>query len=325
MGDYNYLPGSGQNPIEGIQQTLTNLMMMKQQQEQQEKVRQQEEKAQLNRLKMQHDLQKQLYTFQTEQEREARKNQFQDTIAQTMGQFQQAKPSLEKAFTDQNFVGPMPDGQPPMVPGGQEAMGLAEYGATMGQPVTGQQLFSNLNRAQGYQVNPEDMLKYQQAIESRKIGADASRYGSDVRADTSRYVGARNNETKLTIADMNNQVAMARIKNNREIADNNLALRKHLGELKAGSQGAKGKADLAVVRMIETTAKNITGGGEVSDEDRAEAIKQLSSIFPDTFGKYMQAVQEEPGLIYGTNTTLKSPSKSTSNPSADSVSGRFGF
>ncbi len=327
-----YSPLRGNDFANNLQSSLSNLMMMKKQQEEQEKIRAQQVKEELNRIKMQHDLQKQLIQFQAVQERKTRQQQFQDTVSQSMQQFQQAQPSLQKAYTDQNFVGPMPDGQPKMIQGGQQALGAAQYGAMMGQPLSPRDLLSHTDRQQGYQINPEDMLRYQQAMQAAQLKADTSTQNTQLRADTSaqaaqlradtsmqntqlrsdesRYRTDQNNQTQMTISELNRGVALAKIKSSREIADERTKLYQYLGEIKAGNAQSKQKADISAARMIEYAAKNLVGSGKlVTDEDRAEAIKQLATMYPETFGQYLQAVTEKPNLIFpGSTPTLKAPS-----------------
>ena len=332
MGDYNYYSPWGSDPLSGIQNTLSSLMMFKKQQDEQEKARAQQTKDELNRLKMQHDLQKNLIVFQNEQERQARNQQATDNLKRIWEQSQQAEPSLRNMVTDRTSVGPEPNGQYKLIPGGQEVLGAAEYGARMGEPIPGQQILNYLKGVQGYQVNADDLLRYQQALEAAQIRANAAtqnaqtgatsrvesaRIGAGARtsaanigagarveaaklgAGSRQYTTDQNNQTRMTIAQMNHADRLARLSQTAEFSQKRLDLARDLGNLKnsRGNSAIQARVRLGFNYLIEKTAKDTTGKEVVNSDDRAQAIKDLATIDPELFGEYMSAVQESPGLL----------------------------
>ncbi len=321
MADYNYYsPFRGNDLLSGVQSTLTNLMMMKKQQEEQEKVRAQEEKATINKLAMQHDWQKKLITFQMEQEkqarnyqieqeRQARNQKFQDTVAQTIEQYRKpggGADALYQAFAKPGMGPPnTPNGQFPLKAGGQETMGIANYGAQMGQSVPGQQLFNNINKAQGYQV--------QQGI-------------ANTRADTSQANNIRNNQTRMAISDINDKARAARAnKPPAWISRAPIAIRQ--------SYESK-KIDIEKMRQAELSESEWQYDAGTPEKEKViteinskydDMLFTLKENLMDAYGQGIQNTGNDPAAILNDVLKLKKPSTSRKPPSAGSVSDRLGF
>jgi len=304
-----------ESPFKSPLDTLQQLMMMKQAYDQEEKQRQAQMKDQINQMKMQQQMQKDLFEYKAQQEEQQRKMAFQEGVKQKMGAFEGLKQGIEELSP----MGPFQPGQEPPAHPLQQLLPLFKHQAALNQNMPAGMFTQSMKES----VNPIDIFKQgmaqslqgqkDQAAEERlgmktgsaeniagvraktaenvaDIGAKSRREVAGIKADTALDLAGQNNQAKITMQRMKDEGLRLKLKNDKEIAELNYKLKT-----------AKYPQDAweAANNMIEKVAKNLAGSGEeVTPEHRAKATEHLARNEPEVFGKYIDKMQqEEPGLF----------------------------
>ena len=268
--------GAAPSPLD----TLTKMMMMKKQYEEEEKQRQAEFKRYQEKEKLRIEGETSLAKIKSQIETESRQNQFNEELKRAMS----ASEGLRQGFTDPNAVGPFQPGITPMTPLGQQMAPLSDYFAKFGQSI------------------PPSALAGVIGGQSREKVAGINTEGREtvegIKAANKLDIEDKETERALKLEKLQAASKMAALKLSmsfrQDMNEANNTVRIAIAKMKAGETPTdRQKSDLAAAKMIEYVAKNIAGGGEITEKERAQAIKELAAMFPDTFGDYVQAVGEE--------------------------------